>query len=139
MMQNPCPMSRTLKNAFTGDYKEYSKTVSQFFDILFKKMVITGDKFVLPSALGVWQICKYLPKRKHRNWGLEKKLGKSPIYYSNLHSDGYGLKFLWSKYGINFKLKQIWAFDLLRGPKRRYSFNLKDYVMTNGLDHFKEI
>jgi hypothetical protein len=125
-------------------YIEISK---EFFRLLAKELITSGEAIILPSTMGALQAVKY--RRKDGYNAIDNKLTAiydKKIYHQNLSTDGYWCRIHWyrkpirnRKYGARFKYAMHYKFSLTRPNYRVNTYNkvnpevnLVDFFLDKG-------
>lgn len=128
--------SKTLDNFYKDYYNEFKETsfhlekkeFKHAVQLIFKLIVqelFAGNTIKLPYNLGELYIDKFQLKGKKKiDFGASRKYGKI-IYYSNLHSDGFTYKVIWSKNKSRFQNRKLYHFKLTRANSRELSKRIK--------------
>lgn len=141
------PKRVTLKQLFSSykeevnnplDYKLYFKILQTVGEVLVDELN-TGSKINLPSRIGTLQLVKYIPKNPRIDFISSKKYNRL-IRFTNMHSNGFGIKLHWSKkYAANFKNKKFWAFDLTRSNQRYNKNSIVQHAKKYGVKQLYEV
>lgn len=115
---------------------QYKSIISKINQKIFEYNLTTGKAIITPT--GKFEINKF--KTKKQNKHLSYKL-KKIINYTNLHTDGYSCKYVWTQ---TAKWQRRWTFKIIRTHTRR-NFKIQaqaptmcEYIREHGVDHFQE-
>lgn len=98
------------------DKSTYININKEFFEELFKKIVIERKRFTLPLNLGLHRIKKrkITSKVKPRLDFNKTKLLGVKVYHTNKHTNGYYFRWFWDKERAKFKNKSFYTFELTK-------------------------
>lgn len=126
------------KHLFYNIMEEFNKEIS--------KEIIEGYVFKLPEALGYLGIDKR--KRRYKktvvDWkttkqlweeSIEDKENKTKVFIFNEHSDGYIMKWKWSRTNKHIKYRNHYDFIPTRANKR----NLAKQIKATNTDYYDKI
>ena len=107
----------------------FSNVCKDFNNEMMRLILGEGFKFYIPHGLGMVTVVKRnkIESRSKRqiDWQASKRLGKH-IFHENEHTNGWNYRFLWRRYGYNFKNKTLYIFRAVRSKKRQLAAILKD-------------
>ena len=114
--------------------KLFKAILQSFFKKLIKQLILTGDKYCLPSTFGCLQIIKYKTRGNVIDFKTTRDVfGKKPkksVKHSNKATGGYWTRLHWYKrphqnykYGAVFKHSQNYELKLTRPNLRPNSYN----------------
>jgi len=112
------------------DWDKYKQIQVEMFKEIMRRILETSSEFQLPYKLGTLSVIKKMPKAwdsKHLtlDYKASDEFGKS-LYLLNEHSDGYKMRFRWSKRRSLTKNKSFYKFIASRDNKRKMCFLIKE-------------
>lgn len=122
---------------------EYFDIIKEFNEELFRDM-LRGKVVHLPNRMGDLAFVRFKSSRPIVDWRSSVKAGKVK-YFLNLETNGWAAKFYWRRATATFISRMLWEVRLTLNRKRKdkrtgyYDANVKDYIKSNGLDHFYTI
>lgn len=111
------------------EYKLYKEIWDVFSKHFVNECTLSGNGYILPHKLGVFQIRKKRTVKGRKRIDFKKTLEYGmTIYHSNRHTDGYYGMWYWNKtkpYGICSN-KHHFKFELVRKNKRFIAKQIKE-------------
>lgn len=125
-------------------YFTYKRILEEMCNVILEHVLNRSEGFKMPYGLGFIQIGKYKPKALNSkslsvDYQASKIYGKT-IYHLNEHSDGYKVRFHWSRVPQTFPDRFKYQLSLVRANKRRLAklvFDNHDYVNINDIQLYK--
>lgn len=77
----------------------WTKIITRYLSLVLNEIILKGRTFRMPGKLGVLQLVKFkgggIDYVKTKRLYHKGKLGKQAARYTNIHTDGYGVKLKW--------------------------------------------